>query len=93
MLLAVGLASDVGNLAHVIAGFSQHQLNKLLLHISHLEERTEVYRTVLAAGANIDYQDEDGRTALFICVKHGHYDVAEFFIGKGNCHISNMIKN
>jgi len=53
------------------------------LHIAARDNRQGVVHLLLECGADINAQDDAGRTPLLHALKHGHRDVAEFLLEKG----------
>jgi len=63
---------------------SQEELNNLLISLSNSTQNNVPYiEEVLQKGANIEFQNEEGNTALcFACIK-GNLTIVNFLINKG----------
>ena len=51
------------------------------LHLAAWQGQTEIIRALLAAGANIETQDEDQRTPLHMAARNGHIEAIKELIG------------
>lgn len=63
--------------------FSQHCQTALMLAVSH--GNLEMVQLLLAAGADINIQDEDGSTALMCAAEHGRSDIVKHLLTHPDC--------
>lgn len=59
---------------------SQHGQTALMLAVSH--GRLDMVGLLVAAGAEINIQDEDGSTALMCAAEHGHLAIVKFLLSQ-----------
>ncbi|XP_059609861.1 KN motif and ankyrin repeat domain-containing protein 2 isoform X2 [Phlebotomus argentipes] len=61
----------------------KHGQTALMLAVSH--GNTNMVALLLAAGADVNAQDEDGSTALMCAVEHGKMDIVKILLAQPNC--------
>lgn len=61
----------------------QHCQTALMLAVSH--GNLEMVQLLLAAGADINIQDEDGSTALMCAAEHGRSDIVKHLLTHTDC--------
>jgi len=54
-----------------------------MLAVSH--GRLDLAELLLAAGADVNIQDEDGSTALMCASEHGHVELVKLLLSQPNC--------
>ncbi|XP_050711968.1 uncharacterized protein LOC126996022 isoform X2 [Eriocheir sinensis] len=59
---------------------SQHGQTALMLAVSH--GRLDMVQLLVAAGAEVNIQDEDGSTALMCAAEHGHLAIVKFLLAQ-----------
>lgn len=59
---------------------SQHGQTALMLAVSH--GRLDMVQLLVAAGAEINIQDDDGSTALMCAAEHGHLAIVKFLLAQ-----------
>lgn len=58
----------------------QHGQTALMLAVSH--GRLDMVQMLVAAGAEVNIQDEDGSTALMCAAEHGHLAIVKFLLAQ-----------
>lgn len=61
----------------------RHGQTSLMLAVSH--GNVDMARMLLAAGADINIQDEDGSTALMCAAEHGRGDIVKLLLAQPDC--------
>lgn len=61
----------------------RHGQTSLMLAVSH--GNADMARMLLAAGADINIQDEDGSTALMCAAEHGRSDIVQLLLAQPDC--------
>jgi ankyrin repeat protein len=64
----------------------QHGQTALMLAASH--GRLRMANMLLAAGADVNIQDEDGSTALMCAAEHGHVEMVRLLLAQPDCEVS-----
>uniref|UniRef100_A0A8C1IZB9 Uncharacterized protein n=1 Tax=Cyprinus carpio TaxID=7962 RepID=A0A8C1IZB9_CYPCA len=67
----------------VNAKASQAGQTALMLAVSH--GRIDMVRALLAAGAEVNIQDDEGSTALMCAGEHGHADIVKLLLARPGC--------
>ena len=68
--------------------------SKALLNLVRAGGRTRLIKKLLVAGANVNYQDDYGWTALMVASENGHIDIVRLLLEKGaNVNYQSAIDN
>lgn len=86
-LLSAILHEDAEEVSRLALDLQPNELNSALLRCVMLSENTDLLNALLAAGANVNHQDDDGRTAVFLAVKFSRVDMMEELIRRG-CNVN-----
>ncbi|KAK2153608.1 hypothetical protein LSH36_291g03048 [Paralvinella palmiformis] len=70
----------MSELSELILTIPHEEINQLMMRTIMLTDRKEHLDILLRAGANINYQDREGRTALFLAVKYSRLGMIELLI-------------
>lgn len=62
---------------------SQAGQTALMLAVSH--GRIDMVRALLAAGAEVNIQDDEGSSALMCAGEHGHADIVKLLLAQPGC--------
>lgn len=55
----------------------------LMLAVSH--GRIDMVKALLACGADVNIQDDEGSTALMCASEHGHVEIVKLLLGQPGC--------
>ncbi len=81
------LNEDEEELSKLIRQATQDELNVVMFRSIMLTDNINLLHMVLEAGPNIDYQDTEGRTALFLAVKYNQIPMVKLLI-QNRCNVN-----
>jgi len=76
------IRDDLQDLANLAAALPAPELNSALLRCFMFSEDPSILSILLNAGADIDHQDQEGRTAIFLAVKYMRTDIVQLLISR-----------
>ena len=82
-MIDAALRNDVDEVVRLVRRLMPDDLNTSMLRSIQLTNNAEILRVLLDAGADINFQDMEGRTAVFQAVKYARSDMLHLLIERG----------